>query len=392
MIQKTLDEMFHYGVDAAPAPVAAAPVAAAPVAAAPIAAAPVAAALVMNSFVITIGSYVINERIVNLYDIDFVKTPLQPQIDTYIFDSVSNEPANSQLLNSRDTFSVNLNKNTNTITVTRTDTVSGGWRQNLQLTVYYKLPTDVAAVEVEVEEYDPTWIDWTDTRNQNSTVVRYNTDNKVECASADGTNCYWNTKIAAEVNTMVQTELNPTVCVPDQYRSNHWCGMFDSINKNLYVKTWRYVRLYREKTLEDHPMNIGGCEVYVNGTDIARGKIVTQRAPYRVTGQSQSDPDYYPSRNLVDGNKNTFAHTINEPIEWFMIDLGLQQPINNIVIFNRKGGNGRYRFRSEGMVIQLSKTRDMASAMTSPLVLGNQAQFQNISWIPGASSPLVVTL
>jgi len=50
MIQKTLDEMFHYGVDAAPiaaAPIAAAPVAAAPVAAAPIAAAPVVAAPVV---------------------------------------------------------------------------------------------------------------------------------------------------------------------------------------------------------------------------------------------------------------------------------------------------------------------------------------------------------
>jgi hypothetical protein len=40
MIQKTLDEMFQYGVAAAPAPVAAAPVVAAPVAAAPVAAAP----------------------------------------------------------------------------------------------------------------------------------------------------------------------------------------------------------------------------------------------------------------------------------------------------------------------------------------------------------------
>jgi hypothetical protein len=154
------------------------------------------------------------------------------------------------------------------------------------------------------------------------------------------------------------------------------------------VKTWRYVRLYRKKTIVDHYMNIALCEVYVNGTDVARGKTVTQRAPYRFAAQTQSDPDLHPSSNLVDGNKNTFAHTMNEEFEWFMIDLGKQQPIDNIVIFNRPNVEA-YGFRSEGMVIQLSKTQDMASPMTSPPVLPNQTRFHNISWIPSETSQLL---
>ena len=92
------------------------------------------------------------------------------------------------------------------------------------------------------------------------------------------------------------------------------------------VQKHRYVRITSDKEGDDHPMNLAEVEVFSGGTNVAQCKTVTASSLY--------DPQY-PHANLVDGNKTNFAHTHNEALEYFQIDLGQDYEIEKVVINNR---------------------------------------------------------
>jgi hypothetical protein len=131
--------------------------------------------------------------------------------------------------------------------------------------------------------------------------------------------------------------------------------------------TYRYVRIIRDKDGDDHWMNLSEVEVFSGGTNVASGKTVTGRSLHP-TG---------PGANLVDGNKRTIAHTLNEPVEWFLIDLGQDYDIEKVVIHNRLDCcQGRLR----NTKIQLSKAADMSSPKESRAITTQEAPNAVITW------------
>ena len=130
----------------------------------------------------------------------------------------------------------------------------------------------------------------------------------------------------------------------------------------------RYVRITRDKEGTDHWMNLAEVEVFSEGTNVAQGKTVTASSLYAAQ---------FPHTNLVDGNKTNFAHTKNEALEWFQIDLGQDYEIEKVVIHNRSDCcQGRLR----NTKIQLSKSSDMSSPTESKVITSSEAPNAMITW------------
>ena len=134
----------------------------------------------------------------------------------------------------------------------------------------------------------------------------------------------------------------------------------------------RYVRITRDKdtTNEDHWMNLAEVEVFSGGTNVARGKTVTASSLYGAQ---------FPHANLVDGDKTNFAHTNNEAVEWFQIDLGQDYEIEKVVITNR---TDCCQARLRKTKIQLSKSADMSSPKESRVITTEEALKATITWMP----------
>ena len=136
------------------------------------------------------------------------------------------------------------------------------------------------------------------------------------------------------------------------------------------VEKYRYVRIIRDKDGNDHWMNLAEVEVFSGGTNVAKGKTVTASSKYE-------NSDQFPHANLVDGNKTNFAHTNNESVEWFLIDLGQDYDIEKVVITNRTDCcQGRLR----NTKIQLSKAADMSSPKESRAITTQEAPNAVITW------------
>jgi len=132
---------------------------------------------------------------------------------------------------------------------------------------------------------------------------------------------------------------------------------------------YRYVRIYRDKDGDDHWMNLAEVEVFSGGVNVASSKTVTASSVY--------ESNQFPHSFLVDGNKTNFAHTQNNPVEWFLIDLGQDYEIEKVVITNRTDCcQGRLR----NTKIQLSKAADMSSPKESPLITRQQSVNAIITW------------
>jgi len=138
------------------------------------------------------------------------------------------------------------------------------------------------------------------------------------------------------------------------------------------VEKYRYVRIYREMpsvlAAGGHWMNPAEVEVFSGGVNVAAGKTVT--------GSSLYAPQF-PHSNLVDGNKTNFAHTNNEAIEWFLIDLGEEYEIDSVVITNRVDGS---QARMENTKIQLSKTSEMTTSKESRVITKVEAPSASFTW------------
>jgi hypothetical protein len=124
-------------------------------------------------------------------------------------------------------------------------------------------------------------------------------------------------------------------------------------------------------------MNLAEVEVFSGGTNVAQGKTVTQ--------SSISHPGTFDPPNLVDGNKTNFAHTNNEAVEWFQIDLGQDYEIEKVVITNR---TDCCQARLRKTKIQLSKSADMSSPKESRVVTTEEAPKATITWMPKLGADL----
>jgi hypothetical protein len=134
------------------------------------------------------------------------------------------------------------------------------------------------------------------------------------------------------------------------------------------VEKYRYVRIYRDKEGDDHWMNIAEVEVFSGGVNVASGKTVTASSLYGAG---------FPHANLVDGNMTNFAHTNNEAVEWFLIDLGQDYEIEKVVITNR---TDCCQARLRNTKIQLSKSSDMTSPKESRVVTTAEAPNAKVTW------------
>ena len=134
------------------------------------------------------------------------------------------------------------------------------------------------------------------------------------------------------------------------------------------VDKYRYVRIYRDKDGDNHWINLAEVEVFSGGVNVATGKTVTARSPYA---------PQFPPANLVDGNMTNFAHTQNEAVEWFLIDLGQDYEIERVVITNR---TDCCQARLRNTKIQLSKSSDMTSPKESRVVTTAEAPNATVTW------------
>jgi Leucine-rich repeat (LRR) protein len=132
---------------------------------------------------------------------------------------------------------------------------------------------------------------------------------------------------------------------------------------------YRYVMIRREKTYDDHYLNLAEVEVYSGGTNIARGKTVTASSVYR--------KDYVPSR-LTDGSRSSVAHTLNDAVEWFKIDLGESSFVDEVVIYNRRDC---CKERAENIKIHLSVDGTTDLKVSDPIST-EQAVKLKFTWKP----------
>jgi len=136
----------------------------------------------------------------------------------------------------------------------------------------------------------------------------------------------------------------------------------------------RYVRVIRYKNMSDHFLNIAQVQVFGYGKNFALGKKVTASSLY---------PGFPPS-NIVNGGVNrlnNFAHTQNGEIEWFLIDLGDEYPIERVFVYNRRDC---CKQRLQNVRIQISKYPDMRNPLQSDLIPSKLARdgIDAIRWDP----------
>lgn len=118
----------------------------------------------------------------------------------------------------------------------------------------------------------------------------------------------------------------------------------------------RYIKLQQKQV---GCLNLGEIEVYSNNENniITPKTIVTKSSNF-------GDPDAFPGSFLVDGNKNSFAHTSCNDSGWFLIDLGKTVPINKIVITNR---SDCCRQRANGIVLTILDTQQNVIYTANPI-------------------------
>jgi len=139
--------------------------------------------------------------------------------------------------------------------------------------------------------------------------------------------------------------------------------------KNFY----RYVRIYRQRTYNDHWLNLAGIDIMSNGKNIAPTAKITASSVYPGTKL----------RALVDGKMGTIAHTLNKPVEWFLFDLGTSKSIDRVVIWNRRDC---CQTRARGIQVQLSN--DNKNWIKGPKIRTERAGFWRHQWIPGETEYL----
>jgi len=146
------------------------------------------------------------------------------------------------------------------------------------------------------------------------------------------------------------------------------------------IKKYRYVRIYREMPTVLHAgghfMNLAEVEVFSGGVNVAAGKTVTGSSLHTTLN---------PHSFLVDGIMDNFAHTNNEAVEWFLIDLGEEYEIDSVAVTNRATS----RPRMENTKIQLSKTSDMTTSEDSRVITKEEAPSASFTWTV-ASDTIVV--
>jgi len=133
-------------------------------------------------------------------------------------------------------------------------------------------------------------------------------------------------------------------------------------------ETYRYVRIYRDRSGAEHFLNITEVKVLSGNRNVARGKTVTASSIYDQTVQAG---------NLVDGNRNTLAHTNDGIVEWFLIDLGQEYEIINVEIINRVDC---CKNRLKNTKVQLSKAANMSSRKESRVITPTEALNAVITW------------
>lgn len=133
-------------------------------------------------------------------------------------------------------------------------------------------------------------------------------------------------------------------------------------------KKYRYVRVGRTKIADDNALNLTEVEVLAGGVNVAAGKTVTGKNLYSPT---------FPHRFLTDGNMSNFAHGLNDPEEWFQIDLGREYDIDKVVVTNRRDC---CQGRAINLKIQLSDSADMNSPKSSRVITAAEAPRATFTW------------
>lgn len=136
---------------------------------------------------------------------------------------------------------------------------------------------------------------------------------------------------------------------------------------------FRYVRIYRVKTYNDHWMNLAGVDIISDGKNIAPTAKITASSTYPGTSL----------KPLIDGNMNTIAHTLNNNDEWFLFDLGESKSIDRVVIWNRRDC---CQTRARDIFVQLSTNAQ--KWMNGPKIRADRAGFWRHQWIPGETEYL----
>lgn len=152
-------------------------------------------------------------------------------------------------------------------------------------------------------------------------------------------------------------------------------------DSNDSTEKFRYVKILRDKSqmgaagvpgMVNHHINLMEVEVISDGVNVSLNAPVTA---------SSTHADLSPM-NLTDGNLSSMAHTETDDIEWFLIDLGAEYPIDKIEVINRSDNDSASRTR--GIKIQLSKSADMSDPKESNFVSVAQAvqATPKITWVP----------
>jgi len=152
-------------------------------------------------------------------------------------------------------------------------------------------------------------------------------------------------------------------------------------DSNDSTEKFRYVKILRDKSqigaagvpwMGNHHINLMEVEVISDGVNVSFNAPVTASSTH--AGLSPM--------NLTDGNLSTMAHTETDDIEWFLIDLGAEYPIDKIEVINRSDNDSASRTR--GIKIQLSKSADMSDPKESNFVSVAQAvqATPKITWVP----------
>ena len=152
-------------------------------------------------------------------------------------------------------------------------------------------------------------------------------------------------------------------------------------DSNDSTEKFRYVKILRDKSqmgaagvpgMVNHHINLMEVEVISDGVNVSLNAPVTA---------SSTHADLSPM-NLTDGNLSSMAHTETDDIEWFLIDLGAEYPIDKIEVINRSDNDSASRTR--GIKIQLSKSADMSDPKESNFVSVAQAvqATPKNTWVP----------
>jgi len=160
-------------------------------------------------------------------------------------------------------------------------------------------------------------------------------------------------------------------------------GLVIFMGRKTYVKPidkYRYVRVWRKRnpdfdTRGGHWMNLAEIEVISGANNVALNKTVTASSDYNVT--------QFPHGNFTNGKMDDFAHTRDGEEEWFLVDLGKEYKIDEIMLYNRLSC---CQFRAEDIVIQLSRNENMSDMIESNLITNEQAVKMKFTWVPSSKT------